>query len=139
MAIFAYEFYRNVLNEAEWTLFKIIEGVRRIFAFGPIWVLYRKFRGTINRWQIFMSCNIFLTSGLLNGVHSNRPCPSFCPSALWLVPLWIPQTLYFDMMSVVMQYSERYETWTGCTLGILIWGSKIIFLKNYISGLYKHF
>ena len=39
-------------------------------------------------------------------------------------------------MSVVMQLSERLEIWTGCTLSIVIWKSKIIFSeKLYKEGL----
>ena len=39
-------------------------------------------------------------------------------------------------MWVVMQLSERLEIWTGCTVSIVTWKSKIIFSRKlYQEGL----
>ena len=41
----------------------------------------------------------------------------------------------FHIMSVVMQWSERHEMWTGCNPGLSIWGSKEICSEKLLRGI----
>ena len=43
--------------------------------------------------------------------------------------VWITEIL------LISYHVSSYEIWTGCTLGISIWRSKLIFCKNYVEGL----